>query len=91
MRGKEITEANKLILMGICGGKCEFRGCEKSIVEDMLSGDKSNLSNYAHIIASSEKGPRGNKILSPKLSNDEGNIMILCRNHHKIIDDFPVK
>ena len=91
MRGKEITEANKLILMGICGGKCEFRGCEKSIVEDMLSGDKSNLSNYAHIIASSEKGPRGDKILSPKLSNDEGNIMVLCRNHHKIIDDFPEK
>ena len=91
MRGKKITEANKLILMGLCGGKCEFRGCEKSIVEDMLSGDKSNLSNYAHIIASSEKGPRGDKILSPKLSNDEGNIMVLCRNHHKIIDDFPEK
>ena len=58
MRGKEITEANKLILMGLCGGKCEFRGCEKSIVEDMLSGEKSNLSNYAHIIASREKGEK---------------------------------
>lgn len=91
MRGKEITEPKKLILMGLCGGKCEFRGCEKSIVEDMLTGDKVNFSNYAHIIASSANGPRGDKILSSKLSNDVNNIMVLCRNHHKEIDDLPEK
>ena len=91
MRGKEITEPKKLILMGLCGGKCEFRGCEKSIVEDMLTGDKVNFSNYAHIIASSANGPRGDKILSSKLSNDVNNIMVLCRDHHKEIDDLPEK
>lgn len=89
MRGKEISEQKKLILMGLCAGKCEFRGCNNSVVEDMLTGDKSNFSNYAHIIASSENGPRGNKILSNLLSDDENNIMVLCRNHHKDIDDFP--
>lgn len=91
MRGKEIADSKKLILMGICGGKCEFRGCEKSIVQDMLTGEKSNFSNYAHIVASSENGPRGDKVLSSKLSNDENNIMVLCRDHHKEIDDFPEK
>ena len=91
MRGKEITAPKKLILMGLCGGKCEFRGCEKSIVQDMLTGEKSNFSNYAHIIASSVNGPRGNKVLSTQLSNDENNIMVLCRDHHKEIDDFPEK
>ena len=91
MRGKEITEPKKLFLMGLCGGKCEFRGCEKSIVEDMLTGDKVNFSNYAHIIASSTNGPRGDKILSSKLSNDVNNIMVLCRDHHKEIDDLPEK
>ena len=89
MRGKEITEPKKLILMGLCGGKCEFRGCEKSIVEDMLTGDKVNFSNYAHIIASSANGPRGDKVLSSKLSNDENNIMVLCRDHHKEVDYLP--
>lgn len=89
MRGKGISEQKKLILMGLCAGKCEFRGCNNSVVEDMLTGDKSNFSNYAHIIASSENGPRGNKILSNMLSDDENNIMVLCRNHHKDIDDFP--
>ena len=34
-RGREISNPKKLILMGLCGGKCEFRGCEKSIVQDM--------------------------------------------------------
>lgn len=91
MRGKEIADSKKLILMGICGGKCEFRGCEKSIVQDMLTGEKTNFSNYAHIVASSENGPRGDKVLSSKLSNDENNIMVLCRDHHKEIDDFPEK
>lgn len=91
MRGKEIADTKKLILMGLCGGKCEFRGCEKSIVQDILTGEKSNFSNYAHIVASSENGPRGDKVLSTKLSNDENNIMVLCRDHHKEIDDFPEK
>ena len=89
MRGKEIADSKKLILMGLCGGKCEFRGCEKSIVQDMITGEKSNFSNFAHIVASSENGPRGDKDLSSKLSNDENNIMVLCRDHHKEIDDFP--
>ncbi len=91
MRGKEISDSKKMILMGLCGGKCEFRGCEKSIVQDMLTGEKSNFSNYAHIVASSENGPRGDKTLSTQLSNDENNIMVLCRDHHKEIDDFPEK
>lgn len=91
MRGREIADPKKLILMGLCGGKYEFRGCEKSIVQDILTGEKSNFSNYAHIVASSANGPRGDKVLSSKLSNDENNIMVLCRDHHKEIDDFPEK
>ncbi len=87
----ELKEQKKIILMGLCGGKCEFRGCEKSIVQDMLTEEKSNLSNYAHIIASSSSGPRGDKFLSEKLRNDENNVMVLCRDHHKIIDDYPEK
>ena len=90
-RGKEISNPKKLILMGLCGGKCEFRGCEKSIVQDMLTEEKSNLSNYAHIIASSSNGPRGDEFLSEKLSDDENNVMVLCRDHHKLIDDYPEK
>lgn len=89
MQQGNLTINKKIILMGLCGGRCEFRGCEKSLVEDMLTGKKSNLSNYAHIIASSENGPRGDAVLSKRLCNDENNIMVLCRDHHKEIDDFP--
>jgi hypothetical protein len=91
MRGNKIPEQKKLILMGLCGGKCEFRGCNKSVLQDMLTEDKSNFSNYAHIIAASENGPRGDKYSSNRLSDDENNIMVLCRDHHKDIDDFPEK
>lgn len=89
MRGNSLTEQKKLILMGLCGGKCEFRGCNNSVVEDMLTGAKGNFSNYAHIIASSSNGPRGDKKLSNQLSDDDSNIMVLCRLHHKEVDDNP--
>ena len=39
MRGKELKENKRLILMALCAGKCEFRGCEKLVVEDMLTGE----------------------------------------------------
>ena len=89
MRGNNLTEPQKLILMGLCGGKCEFRGCNDSVIEDMLTGTKGNFSNYAHIIASSSHGPRGDENLSEQLSNDESNVMVLCRLHHKEVDDNP--
>lgn len=89
MRGNNLTEPKKLILMGICGGKCEFRGCNYSVVEDLLTGAAGNFSNYAHIIASSSNGPRGDKKLSGQLSDDVSNIMVLCMMHHKEVDDNP--
>lgn len=82
-----IPEKIKLILMGKSGGKCEFRGCNKIILEETLTGKSGIYSNFAHIIADRVNGPRGDKVLSPKLAKEESNIMVLCFEHHKLIDE----
>lgn len=95
MSFSNIPEKTRTILMGKSGGKCEFRGCEKIVLKEALTRKSGIYSNFAHIIADSEKGPRGDKELSAKLCTEESNIMILCFEHHKIIDeneiDYPVE
>lgn len=69
------------------GGRCEFKGCNKELWQEGLTSTKVNTSNIAHIIAASEDGPRGDKILSPKLAKDVSNLMLLCKEHHHDIID----
>lgn len=79
----------KMILIGKSAGKCEFRGCNKRIIEEGLTKLSGNYSNFAHIIADSPDGPRGDIQKSALLAKDESNIMVMCREHHKLIDDNP--
>lgn len=80
MSYSNIPEKIKLILMGKSGAKCEFRGCNKKILEETLTGKSGIYSNFAHIIANRVNGPRGDKELSPKLDKEESNVMVLCLN-----------
>lgn len=87
MSYSNIPEKIKLILIGKSGAKCEFRGCDKKILEETLTGKSGIYSNFAHIIADRANGPRGDKELSPKLAKEESNVMVLCFEHHKLIDE----
>ena len=48
--------------------------------------DEYNISNYAHIIGDSPKGPRGDKEKSKELAKDINNLILLCPECHKLID-----
>ncbi|MCB2380326.1 SAVED domain-containing protein [Hymenobacter sp. BT635] len=45
-----------------------------------------NRSYLAHIVADSAKGPRGSKEESELLKDSLSNIMLLCGDHHRLID-----
>ena len=68
------------------GGRCEFRGCNKLLYEDDVTHDPINESNIAHIVSWTESGPRGDKVLSPKLAIDIDNLMLTCPEHNHLID-----
>ncbi len=71
------------------GGRCEFRGCNKPLYEEGLTCAKVNLSNIAHIVASSPNGPRGDEERSPLLARNVSNLMLMCKEHHNdILDKF---
>lgn len=69
------------------GGRCSFNGCNKYLLKDNLTLREYNLSNVAHIVAKSKNGPRGDDKLPLKDRNKIENLMLVCRDHHKLIDD----
>src|SRR3990167_7572820 len=75
-----------LKLCALASGRCEFLGCNKPLWRDGLTWQEANLAHIAHIIASSPDGPRGDKVLSKKLAKDFSNLMLVCLEHHRLID-----
>jgi len=58
------------------------------LVEDeTLTDDPSIIGEEAHIVARKENGPRGESDLSTEERNQFSNLILLCRNHHKLVDD----
>jgi hypothetical protein len=45
------------------------------------------LGDACHIVADSEAGPRGISPLTPSQRNEYANLVLLCRNCHKRVDD----
>jgi hypothetical protein len=86
---RDISGRNKLILCIQAGGRCEFDGCNRYLFEHHLTHKRSNFAQMAHIVAFSEKGPRGDVADRPADINDLDNLMLLCHSCHKQIDDFP--
>lgn len=68
------------------GGRCQKRGCNKYLLESMTAPEIYNGAEVAHIIASSPKGPRGQKKISKYDEIDISNLMLLCPSCHREID-----
>tara|TARA_R110001583_G_scaffold122072_1_gene273327 strand:+ start:10077 stop:11642 length:1566 start_codon:yes stop_codon:yes gene_type:complete len=85
-RGKDFSKSTRDQVMFDSYGYCMFEGCGARLDLDKLTGYEGNYSYNAHIVASSEVGPRGIPYLSEQLSNDPNNVMLLCDKHHRLID-----
>src|SRR3989344_7049082 len=82
----KIPPKTQVKLWTLAAGRCEFFGCNKVLWRDDLTFSEGNYSNIAHIISWIPNGPRGDKILSPKLAKDISNLMLVCRDHGSLID-----
>ncbi len=88
-----ITTKELKILLQKSGNRCAFPGCGELLlhVSDDNIDEKTVLSNISHIVAQSKDGPRGQYPLPPEDRDKESNLLLLCENHHTIIDDQPQK
>lgn len=80
----------KLLLIK-SGGRCQYKGCNISLYQDLITKRFFNKAYLAHIVADSPDGPRGNSVRSSLLAKDLSNIMLLCDTHHRLIDKIEVK
>ena len=88
---RAIKPLTRLMLFVRAGGRCEFDGCNRFLLEHHLTLTEGNFSQVAHIVAFSQDGPRGDNARRPKNVNDMTNLMLLCPACHKLIDDNPEK
>jgi len=86
---RRIQPIAQLLLFVHAGGRCEFDGCNKYLLQHHLTLTEGNFAQVAHIVAFRPKGPRGKGPSRPKNINDISNLMLLCPGCHKLVDDNP--
>jgi hypothetical protein len=57
---------------------------------DALTQFEFNIAYIAHIVADKQDGPRGDAVRSEQLKVDLSNLMLLCDEHHRLIDKIDV-
>jgi hypothetical protein len=83
------TDIKRLMLES--GGVCAFPGCNRSLVSpDSPLEDGVVLAELAHIVADSREGPRGKEPLSEDARNSHENRIVLCPDHHTVLDSQPM-
>lgn len=81
-----ISDKNRKILWGKSGNKCAM--CRHTLVFDSTQMDNESIvGEECHIISGANKGPRSNPDFPKDKIDDVSNLILLCRVHHKQIDD----
>lgn len=83
-----ISHTATLRLWVLAGGRCEYRGCNTHLLEDDVTSFELNLADRAHIVGATDApgSPRGDDPLALDERNAAENLMLLCRAHHRLID-----
>lgn len=84
---RKVKPATRYKLWAINAGRCVF--CNRSVYAESTFGMDGNFGELAHIHAVGTMGPRHVPDMTEEDLNDATNLMLLCQEHHKMIDDNP--
>lgn len=85
-REGDVTPAIKEELTYLAAWRCQFAGCGMDLKQHAATGRIGRFSYFAHIVAASAAGPRGDPVLSKQLASEASNFMLLCDQCHRLID-----
>ena len=85
---RHISAATQQELWVRAAGRCQFDGHNRLLYMSCVTQETVNAAQKAHIYALSEKGPRGHGPYKDNLDalNDVSNLMLMCYDCHKKID-----
>ena len=86
---RQPKENVRILLFTLAGGRCEFDNCNRYLLTHHVTHRTGKFAQMAHIVAFHPAGPRGEFPLNPAERNDISNLMLLCPQCHKLIDDNP--
>lgn len=87
---RNISERDRVILWGRAAARCSFPGCRIVLIEPASSEDaEATFGQAAHIVAHSAGGPRSDANYPPEKLDKYENLLLLCGNHHTIVDRQP--
>jgi len=83
-----ISERTYKFVWGMFAARCAI--CQKTLVHE--GGKRAALlGEVAHIVGEKIGAPRGRVELAPDARNQPENLLLLCRDHHKLIDDNEIE
>lgn len=83
-----ISDKTRKLLWGKSGNRCAY--CQRRLTVDATSDDGDAIvGDECHIISASPRGPRYDPAFSTTKLDDYENLILLCKTHHKMIDDQP--
>lgn len=78
------------ILFGRSGNQCAYPECAKTLISRIEDTSEYHFNlHICHIRPVSEKGPRAETNSETEDLNSPDNLILLCPNHHKLLDDHP--
>lgn len=81
-----ITDKTRKILWARCGNRCAL--CRQLIVLSATpDDDEAIVGDECHIVSPKKLGPRHDPALQENRMDEPDNLILLCRVHHKMVDD----
>ena len=81
-----ITDKTRKVLWGRSGNRCAI--CRQTLVVDCTDvDDHAVVGDECHIHSGARNGPRYDATFNEALIDEFDNLLLLCRVHHKMVDD----
>jgi hypothetical protein len=85
-----VDVATRVAIWGRAGGRCSDSRCRRILIyRPDEAADPSLIGEVCHIKAKSLGGPRYDENYPEEFRESYDNLLLMCRIHHKIIDDHP--